>query len=349
MSNWATVNSQPGRPDETQKVDLTTLGASTYRLNPGWPAHLLTSYHVHVEMVHAVQGVPSHVEDQSVAVGRDPEGLRPVARRGEHLRHDLAMPRLHASSIVYVNPGYDKEMHRCHRVEVEESVRVVRGKHLPRRQVTCDNPAEDTFDHEVHTTLVSMAPAEDWYAPDPNAVDDLLGRLGAWQASERVSEAAAERARSREMLERAASTSTWTGALVDLAETSSVVVADAAGYRVTGRLVGVGKDFVTFEATSGRPTLVPIDALVSITPVEDGTSARTRRPAGARVAPLATTMATVLDLLWDESAPVTIRTESSSLHGVIVAVGEDLVSLRLEGQELAVHVRSSAITCCEIF
>jgi hypothetical protein len=61
------------------------------------------------------------------------------------------------------------------------------------------------------------------------------------------------------------------------------------------------------------------------------------------------TMASVLDLLRDESAPVTIRTESASVHGVIVAVGEDLVSLRPEGRVRSTHVRSSAIVCCEIF
>lgn len=194
-----------------------------------------------------------------------------------------------------------------------------------------------------------MAAAEDSYAPDPRAMDDLLRRLGAWQAAERVAQAAAERTQSREMLERAASTGTWTGLLVDLAETATLVMADTGGYRVSGRIVGVAKDFVTFEATSGRPTLVRIDALVSISPVSDGAAARRGRPAGARVAPLAMTMASVLDLLWDESAPVTIRTASSSIHGVIVAVGEDLVSLRPAGKEHSAHVRSSAIICCEIF
>jgi len=194
-----------------------------------------------------------------------------------------------------------------------------------------------------------MAAAEDSYAPDPSAVDDLLRRLGAWQASERVSQAATERTRSREMLERAASTGTWTGLLVDLAERSTVVLADTGGYRVSGRLVGVAKDFVTFEGTSGRPLLLRIDALVSISPISESDARRRARPAGARIAPLAMTMASVLDLLRDESAPVTIRTESSSVHGVIVAVGEDLVSLRPEGRVRSTHVRSSAIVCCEIF
>jgi hypothetical protein len=194
-----------------------------------------------------------------------------------------------------------------------------------------------------------MAPAEDPHTPDSGAFDELLGRLGAWRASERVTEAAAERARSREMLERAASTGTWTGLLVDLAETSSAVVADACGYRVSGKLVGVAKDFVTLQATSGRPTLIRIDALVSISPTSDGNFDRRRRPAGARAAPLETTMAAVFDLLWDESAPVTIRTRSSSTKGVIVAAGEDLVSLRTAGRELPTYVRSSAIISCEIF
>ncbi len=343
------MNSQPGRPDKTQKVAFTTLEVSTYRFNSRGPAHLLTSDHVHVEMIDAVQGMLTHVEDQTVTVGRNTKGLRAGASRGEHLRHDGAMPRLHASSIVYVHPRDDKEMHRRHRVEIEERVRLAGRNHLPGRQVTCDYPAKDTFVHALHTTLVAMAPADDSYAPDPRAVEDLLGRLGAWQASERVVEAAAERTSSREMLERAASTATWTGLLVDLAETSSVVLADAGGHRVSGRLVGVAKDFVTLEAASGKPTLVRIDALVSITPLADSAANRTGRPAGARLAPISTTMATVLDLLWDESAPVTLRTESSSFHGVIVAVGEDVVSIRPDGQEHATRIRSSAITWCEIF
>ena len=183
---------------------------------------------------------------------------------------------------------------------------------------------------------------------DASPLDDLLSHLAQWQAAQQVSEAASGRARARELLEQSASTGTWVGLLVDLAEGSTAVVVSAGNLKFSGRLVGVARDFITLEAGSGRPNLLRIDAIESISPTARTVGGRQGLPNGARIAAVNVSLSTVLDLLCSESAPVIIKTSAATLQGTLEAVGEDVVAIRGSGRGLTTHIRAGAIIACEI-
>lgn len=184
--------------------------------------------------------------------------------------------------------------------------------------------------------------------PGPFPVDDLLSHLGAWRALQSVSDAAAGRARTRELLAQSASVGTWEGLLVDIAEGSAPIVATAGAFEVSGKLVGVAKDFVTVEASNGRPALLRIEALTSIRQVARGAQDRRGRPAGSRTATPEVSFATVLDLLCSERAPVAITTSSSTIRGVLDSVGEDVITVRGSILGPTTHIRMGAVVACEI-
>ena len=184
--------------------------------------------------------------------------------------------------------------------------------------------------------------------PGSSPVDDLLSHLGAWRALQGVSDAAAGRARTRELLAQSASVSTWVGLLVDLAEGSTPILATAGAFEVSGRLVGVAKDFVTVEASNGRPTLVRIEALTSIRRGARSTEDRRGRPAGSRTATPDVSFAAVLDLLCSECAPVAIRTSSAAIRGILDSVGEDVITVRGSIRGPTTHIRMGAVVACEI-
>ena len=190
--------------------------------------------------------------------------------------------------------------------------------------------------------------------PGPFPVDDLLSHLGAWRALQSVSDAAAGRARTRELLAQSASVGTWEGLLVDIAEGSAPIVATAGAFEVSGKLVGVAKDFVTVEANNGRPALLRIEALTSIRQVARGAQDRRiarsaqGRPAGSRTATPEVSFATVLDLLCSERAPVAITTSSSTIRGVLDSVGEDVITVRGSILGPTTHIRLGAVIACEI-
>ena len=184
--------------------------------------------------------------------------------------------------------------------------------------------------------------------PGPFPVDDLLSHLGAWRALQSVSDAAAGRARTRELLAQSASVGTWEGLLVDIAEGSAPIVATAGAFEVSGKLVGVAKDFVTVEASNGRPALLRIEALTSIRQVARGAQDRRGRSAGSRTATPEVSFATVLDLLCSERAPVAIITSSATIRGVLDSVGEDVITVRGSILGPTTHIRLGAVIACEI-
>ena len=184
--------------------------------------------------------------------------------------------------------------------------------------------------------------------PGSSPVDDLLSHLGAWRALQSVSDAAAGRARTRDLLARSASVGTWEGLLVDLAEGSTPIIAAAGSFELSGRLVGVAKDFVTLEASNGRPALLRIESLTSIRRVARSAQDRRGRPAGSRTATPDVTFTTVLDLLCSECAPVAITTSSATIRGVLDSMGEDVITVRGSIRGPTTHIRLGAVIACEI-
>jgi hypothetical protein len=191
--------------------------------------------------------------------------------------------------------------------------------------------------------------------PDP---DDLLADLARWSAADRAARAASGRARVRALVDQSAASATWAGLLVDLAEAGAEVVCSlAGGTRVSGRLVGMGRDFAVVERAGARPVLVRTDAITSLAPGAGsgagapgaGPGAAPGRPGGQRRPPRDLNLAAALDALAGEGAPVVLRAAGEAITGTVTACGVDMVTLRSEGAaRRTVHVPLGAVVCVEL-
>ena len=169
----------------------------------------------------------------------------------------------------------------------------------------------------------------------------LLDEIARWAASERVARAAAERSRARSLAAQSAATATWAGVLVDLAERAADVSAAVAGTRIQGRLVGVARDFCVIESPGGHPAVIRLDAITELSATGGSTPGGSRPPAS----PLA--LVDVLEAAAGEASPVTLHTASGTVTGELLALGEDVVTLRDPGpSRRQVHVPLAAVAAC---
>lgn len=118
--------------------------------------------------------------------------------------------------------------------------------------------------------------------------------------------------------------------------------------RLTGRLAGVGRDFVVLDDRPGRPVIVRLDAVTSVWPAGGGTS-YPGRPGGDRPAPLNLSIEAVLADLSGQGATVAVVTASETVEGDLLAVGADVLTLRLGGGvRRTVHLPTGALRWCEL-
>lgn len=156
-------------------------------------------------------------------------------------------------------------------------------------------------------------------------------------------EGGASRSRERSLRDQAGASATWAGVLVDLAEQSAEVVVSVAGTRRAGRLVGVGPDYCVLEQRGGRPAIVVMAAIASVTPLQDRRSA----PSGARPPALELSLAAALGGLADERAPVGLCVGPGEVvDGELIAAGEDVVTVQSASR--TVHVPLRAVLVCEL-
>jgi hypothetical protein len=198
------------------------------------------------------------------------------------------------------------------------------------------------------------------HGPGGPGSDDLLAQLARWSAAERAARAASGRARARSLIEQSAAEATLSGLLVDLAEEAAEVTLGLASMerafgrgigpgagQVSGRLVGVGRDVLIVERPGRGAALVRTAAVTSVTPL--GSVVGPARPGGQRPPGLDLTMAAALDSLGADGAPVTVRTADATFAGVVLACGQDVVTLRTEGAERRpVYLALGAIMCVEL-
>jgi hypothetical protein len=175
--------------------------------------------------------------------------------------------------------------------------------------------------------------------------DELVAAFARWAAGERVSRAASERSRQRWLAGQAVSSATWTGLLVDLAEHADPVTLAVGGNRVSGRLVGVGRDFCVLEEAGGRPILVASAAIVALWPSDPPTR---RSPSGDRNPPLDISLAQAMESLAEDRVPVLIRVGEQRVEGRVWAVGEDVVTLSSGAGRRLVHLPLATVRVCEI-
>ncbi|HET9078120.1 MAG TPA: hypothetical protein VFN68_14380 [Acidimicrobiales bacterium] len=180
---------------------------------------------------------------------------------------------------------------------------------------------------------------------------EFLAALTGWAAGQRVAGAAAARARLRALSESAAGSATFTGVLVDLAERAAdvtVSVRSGPEARLSGRLVGVGRDFCVLEQPDGRPVLIRLDAVATVAPNAPSAPGHIG-PAGDRAAPLTLSLVAALAELAAERAPVRLATGSERLDGELASVGDDVVTVRVgRSPGRLVHVAVGALRWCEL-
>jgi hypothetical protein len=175
--------------------------------------------------------------------------------------------------------------------------------------------------------------------------DDLVRALERWAAEQRVVEAAASRAHERSLRDQAGASATWTGVLLDLAEQGAEVVLSVAAMRRSGRLVGVGPDYCILEQRSGRPAMLTMSAITSVTPAPSvGASVS---PAGDRPPGLGLSLAAALGALADERTPVSLWAgPGENIDGDLIAAGQDVVTVRSATR--TVHIPLRAVLMCEL-
>ncbi|HET6966586.1 MAG TPA: hypothetical protein VFH58_17575 [Acidimicrobiales bacterium] len=193
--------------------------------------------------------------------------------------------------------------------------------------------------------------------------DELLADLARWAAAERVTRAASERARTRDLIAQSTATATWAGLLVDLAEAAAEVTLWLEGGRkLTGRLVGTGRDFAVVERRGGRAALVRTGAISALAPAGEAhdpgrpggaagwhVGAGGRRAGGSRPPGVDLSLAAALDGLAAEGYPVSLHSGAETVTGVLVACGEDVVTLRADGaQRRPVYVPLGRVSCVEL-
>ena len=180
-----------------------------------------------------------------------------------------------------------------------------------------------------------------------SGAEELLSAFSRWAADERVALAAAERSRIRSLRVQSAKSATWVGLLVDLAERSAVVSVTAGGTRLTGCLVGVGRDFFVLEPAAGRPVLVATQSATSVSaaPEEPASS----RAGGDRRPALDLSLLSAFDALAEERSPVAVCAGGTTFEGELLSVGEDVITLRtMTAQRRTVHLPAASVAWCEL-
>lgn len=151
------------------------------------------------------------------------------------------------------------------------------------------------------------------------------------------------RTEARERRERASELATWRGTMRDLAEQRAVVVAwTAAGRRHHGTLIAAAVDHVALELSSGARVLIRLDALRQVTPQPGRTASP---PSGDRDGAQDRVLIEVLERCFEERCAVVVcaRDVREPVRGRVVGLGEDVVTLAVEGRSATTLLPVDAI------
>jgi hypothetical protein len=157
---------------------------------------------------------------------------------------------------------------------------------------------------------------------------DLLAGLERWAAEGRVAEDARARSPLRWLAQQAEEEATFAGALLDLAERrASVVVSTIAGRRHRGTLRAVAADCCALRLTGGADVLLAYTGIAAVRPQGRAEGL------GDRAVGLDVRLVDVLTALVAERPRVLVVTgdPTEALRGELRAVGQDVLTLRLDG------------------
>jgi len=175
--------------------------------------------------------------------------------------------------------------------------------------------------------------------------DALLAALNRLVADELAADAATERAKARILRRAAEESATFAGVAVELAERAEVVVARmTTGRSHRGTVLAVGRDFLVLGDPPGPPALLAMAAVAWLRP--QPTARRPVDTAGDRRAPLDVALAVLLAGLAGDRPRVQMVASGDAqlLSGELRAVGLDVATLRLDGEQTALaYVRISGL------
>ncbi|MDQ6697166.1 MAG: hypothetical protein M3Z46_06880 [Actinomycetota bacterium] len=165
---------------------------------------------------------------------------------------------------------------------------------------------------------------------DASEPADLIGQITRWLAEQRSDDAVAARSRERWLRQQAQEEGTIAGVLLDLGERQQTVVLHAAGdRRHRGAVRAVAGDFVVLGTERALDVLIAFAGIVSVRP-----EARSSATVGDRTVTLDTTLGAVLVGLAGERPRVFVTTlDGTGSAGQLRAVGRDVLTLRLDGQD----------------
>lgn len=175
-------------------------------------------------------------------------------------------------------------------------------------------------------------------------VDDALSAdIARWMADARASEAAQARARERWLRQQATEDATFAGLLLSLQEREArATITLATGDVQSGRVVGVGADFAALSV-DGAVTFVAIAAIAS---VSDTGARRTAAANDLRGPRSVTTLAHIASRIAAERPEIVIRAGGAVMAGLLVAVGEDVLTVEVERRP--VYVPLSGVSSLSI-
>lgn len=175
----------------------------------------------------------------------------------------------------------------------------------------------------------------DW-APASDPLLDLTDRA-------RLADAVASRVAQRDLTARATELATLAGTLHDLAEhRAGVVVTTTSGRTQHGSLVGVAVDHVVLVTRAGQQVFLRTDTIAIVRP--DPTH-RAALPQGER-GPAQDLLLLERCARWLEAPPslaIGPRGAVGLVHGRLLTVAEDLLSIALDGTRTPAHVAAAAI------
>jgi hypothetical protein len=175
---------------------------------------------------------------------------------------------------------------------------------------------------------------------------DGIEDLERWAADARARDAADARVRERWLRAQAEEEASLGGALLACAEREeAVVLTGVDGRRHRGVVAGVGLDFCAVVSPSGTTTLVCLETLAELRPVDP--AGRRRAPAagdGHGRASLGVRLADVLAQAAGQRPRIAVQAGAASVVGDLRAVGTDLLTVRTDGTAGVAYVRLASVS-----
>ena len=173
--------------------------------------------------------------------------------------------------------------------------------------------------------------------------EGLAARLERWAADARVEEAARARSRERWLRHQAEDETSLAGVAADLRDAATAItVGTRSGRRVAGVVRVVGADFLALGPAAGEGTevIVALDAVESVRTLPGVPAVVGDRHVGRAVAFLDV----LIGLAGEREVVQVVTASGDAVSGVLVAVGQDVLTVRTRTRPPAVaYVPTAAV------